>query len=758
MVSNDPVKWGSSIRIAAYHFSWAKKPSLGFWLFLCEPIPSFVVVKALRWPPYAASFVPSCGLGRNRTCSFVGVASLRDPKIQRITSVTPKLRGRTMASNTFTPVNGAIPKTPYAAEYVSRYGQVTEMDAQLLSHLNCSYFSTTGVAPTLLALKKHAQALAILIRQISVSTSFGEVDGKNHAAGGHAVRRFRENEAFDWLDDLSTPYHTDDEWHHKPLVELMNQVAAQTDVGGVAHHCPLTLSRQVEQYPGGQKVRPYANHAALTMHANECLEILDHEYSATGGLMSLLPTDAEADREDMEAARNTLLGQWLLFNQHLVGRMHELELSYAQALDALKGEAAIPLQTLSKTAGSGGAAGSGRGDNDNLHLGREIGYPQDRWILCNSGDDVFEHIHRVLDRQEALIEPKERIWKQRGVMGERMWRERRGGDVYDRGLVAWDAKTRFIRLRGKTRSPIFILPAHGELPGTAETVRLEEAPKVVSVVTPTWPARTSDWERKYVDKLDKATKTEIANMELAKKRDTLESKTRLLDGELQNLRFARQIYEEYYGAAATEDGARVLEARAADLAIRYKKMQDTMENLRKKLPAKYHKHLGSMEKAADGGDPAAETGTTAQPTGTSTLVLKKYLTPLPSGTTKGHDDISQHDEEASGTVLEGTMGGQEVKDADTFSTRRLRAFAFALIPTSSVCRFLGLSPPLGLRRQPRHEGLLSLRFLHHQLRPTRGAATIFRHKSDADDDDDDNRLANKNRRHRRHDASATGKH
>lgn len=538
-----------------------------------------------------------------------------------------------MESSTFTPVNGAVPKTPYATEYVSRYSQVTEMDPRLLSHLNCSYLSTTGVAPTLLDLKKHAQAVTILIRQISVSTTFGEVDGKNQA-GGHAVRRFRANEAFDWLNDLSTPYHTDDEWHHKPLVELMNQVESQTDVAGVTHHCPLTPSRQVERHPGGGQTvrRPYANHAALTRHANECLEILDHEYSATGGLLSLLPTDADADREDMQAARNTLLGQWLLFNQHLVGRMHELELAYAQALDALKGEAAIPLQVLSKTAATGlnGAGGSsGSSHNAASQLGREIAFPQDRWILCNAGDDVFEYIHKVLDRQEALIEPKERIWKQRGVVGERMWREQRGGDVYDRGLVAWDAKTRFIRLRGKTRSPIFVLPAHGEHPGAAETAWLEEAPKVVSVVTPTWPARTSDWERKYVDKLDRATKTEIANLELGKENETLANKTRLLEREVQNLRFAAQTYEEYYRAAATQDGAQLLEARTANLTIMIKKLQDLLENLRKKLPAKYHKHLGPAstgdaganpeeEEAGEGGNPTAEASTTPQPMETAT--------------------------------------------------------------------------------------------------------------------------------------------
>lgn len=77
--------------------------------------------------------------------------------------------------------------------------------------------------------------------------------------------------------------------------------------------------------------KPYSTHHNLLMHASECLEVLGHEYSATGGIMSLLPTDTTADTVNLRAARNSLVGQWLLFTQHLVARMHELETSYGQS-------------------------------------------------------------------------------------------------------------------------------------------------------------------------------------------------------------------------------------------------------------------------------------------------------------------------------------------------------------------------------------------------------------------------------------------
>lgn len=491
-----------------------------------------------------------------------------------------------------------IEKTQFAPKYQSRWAQVAEPDEDLLANLNCSYFSTPRTAPTLLDLKRHAQSLAILIRDISVSSSFGDVDGEN-SNRGHVPKLFREHEAFDWLNDLSEQYDNDDEWHQKPLTELMNLVADETDLGGVHLHCPLTQSRRVDVQADGTKRRPYANHAQLAHHANECLEMLDHEYGATGGLMSLLPTDDKADQWEMDLASNTLLGQWLLFNQALVGRTHELELAYANAVDALQGEAVVPLQSFSKTAVAAAHAGTGAGPIPTAEsLGREVAYPQDRWVLVNAGEDVLDHVHRTLDKMEAQIEPKERAWKAAGVVGEQIWRSRRGGDAYDAGLVVWDVKTRYLRLRGKgRRSPVFVMPAHGVHPAVSETRSLEAKPGVVSVVTPTWPTRVSDWERKYVSKLDQATKTEIEVMRLRKANANMEEEKRRNGHEMSNLKHSVAMYEDYFGADRPDED---LEGPAKQRVMQYRSIVEDVrlrkkmwEDLRDALPRKY---WGLMDK------------------------------------------------------------------------------------------------------------------------------------------------------------------
>jgi len=71
--------------------------------------------------------------------------------------------------------------------------------------------------------------------------------------------------------------------------------------------------------------------------------------------MSLLPTGEEHDADELREARKTLLGPWILFTQHLVARMHELERAYGRALDALAGEAAVPRQVLSNLGPEGRA-------------------------------------------------------------------------------------------------------------------------------------------------------------------------------------------------------------------------------------------------------------------------------------------------------------------------------------------------------------------------------------------------------------------
>ncbi|KAK1995770.1 hypothetical protein LX36DRAFT_659279 [Colletotrichum falcatum] len=489
---------------------------------------------------------------------------------------------------------GRIDKTPYAGAYKSRFTEeilhpdgnrssghpsAGGGDAHLLRHVNCGYLSTHGHAPTLLALKRHAQALAVLIAKLAPTTQYGEVDNGNNPRG-RVRKSFRDNEAFDWLNDLSHTYQNDDEWHHKPLSDLMNQIQHQSDTQGIVHHCPLQTF--VDDKEKRTKPRPYASHSALALHANECLEMLDHEYSATGGLMSLLPTDADTDAEEMGAVRNSLLGQWLLFNQHLVARMHDLELSYANALDVMAGEAVVPMQMVSKT---GPDAASGR----------ELAFPQDRWVLANAGDDVFDHLSRVLDREEAQIEHKRAIWEANGTYGKRMWEERRGGDLYARGLVFYDVKTRFYRLQGKGRSSIFILPAHGVHPAVRQTRKLEVTPTVVSVVKPAWPGRVSNWESKHKDQLDKATRVAIQNHRLEALTQTMKEQNETLATSLRKEQMTNAQFERYYGTSESADGPQMLERAAAILETDLMEQAEALRALEagvaeglKKVPAKYH--------------------------------------------------------------------------------------------------------------------------------------------------------------------------
>ncbi|GKT45730.1 uncharacterized protein ColSpa_05911 [Colletotrichum spaethianum] len=498
------------------------------------------------------------------------------------------------ASMSQEPARGHIDETPYADGYRSRFTEeilypdgdrgsnhpaAAGLGIRLLRHVNCGYLSTHGHAPTLLALKQHAQALAILIVKLAPTTQYAEINNQNNTRG-RIRKSFRDNEAFDWLNDLSHPYQNDDEWHHKPLSDLMNQIRHQSDTQGIVHHCPLQPFGEDKERR--TRPHPYASHSALALHANECLEMLDHEYSATGGLMSLLPTDAETDSEEMSAVRNSLLGQWLLFNQHLVARMHDLELSYANALDVTAGEAAVPMQMLSKM-------------GPDASSGRELAFPQDKWVLANAGDDVFDHLHRALDREEAQIDYKKEIWTANGTYGERMWNEQRGGDLYARGLVFYDVLTRFYRLQGKGKSTIFILPAHGVHPAVQQTRKLEITPTVVSVVTPMWPARVSDWESKYKDKLDEATRMEIQNHRLTTLTQTMTEQNSILATSLDKERMTNAQYEKYYGESESKDGPQRLEKAVAILDMELKEKTEALSALEtevmeslKKVPVKYH--------------------------------------------------------------------------------------------------------------------------------------------------------------------------
>jgi hypothetical protein len=194
--------------------------------------------------------------------------------------------------------------TPFASPYKSVFTTNPPMERpvrDVLKHANCSYLSSNIRAPILLELKRHAQSLAVLIRELTVSTLPAMVD---NAQSGR--RPFSANSSFDWLNNLNIPYTTDENHHLQPLHSILNTVEQSLLTGEERNRCPL--HQMVDENPLGQ-VHPLARHGPLIQHANEILERLDHEYSARGGLLSIYPT--EIKKCDREKANKTVLGQMI---------------------------------------------------------------------------------------------------------------------------------------------------------------------------------------------------------------------------------------------------------------------------------------------------------------------------------------------------------------------------------------------------------------------------------------------------------------
>jgi len=398
---------------------------------------------------------------------------------------------------------GYIRRNDYARAHLSNFSKMHARELYMMQHVSCCFLSTRGVAPTLLALKQHAQSLCYLISCLEPQTRPMQIDSKDSNN-----RIMRTTNPFDWMADMTRPYTNADPDHHRPLTDLMNQVKSSHDVLGVRYHCPLEEHAPREE---GAPRKPYAAHANLLQHANECLERVDHEYSTSGGLLSVLPTDEDCDTDDLRSARNSLVGQWLTYTQQLVGRMHELEMAYGNALDVLAGEAVVPLQHMTVLGPDG-------------RSGREVAYPQDRWVLANAGDDVFDLLHTMLDRAEALAEEKEKIWRaDGGVVGERMWLDERGGKAYARGIIPINVSTRYYRLKGQGRNTIFVVPAWDLHPATQGTKDLEAKPTVVTVVAPRFPLRATDYEARHTARLERGSAAEIENLKM---RDAVARKDR----------------------------------------------------------------------------------------------------------------------------------------------------------------------------------------------------------------------------------------
>ncbi|KAI0485276.1 hypothetical protein GGR56DRAFT_681454 [Xylariaceae sp. FL0804] len=426
--------------------------------------------------------------------------------------------------------------TPY---YSSLIHNNPQLPAHLFEHVNCSYFSTPGRPPTLLALKQHAQSLASMIQLIAPSQLSAGINAANGGGEGgtttpHHDALFAENQAFDWLNNLGAHYHTEERAHHLPLNSLVNLVRDNSDTHGPRWHCPL--ERLDIQYPEDNQLarRPFESHMTLLMHANELLERLDHEYSALGGLLAILPLndDDAPEHQEMERAKKTLVGQWLLYTQALVGRMHELEIALGNCQDLLANEAVVPMQRLSLH----GADGRG---------GREIVFPQDRWIMANAGEDVAGLIHRKLNQLEAYEKNCDRVYDARGVVGSSIGEEDpHSGQKKYKGIVYVDVSTRFYRLRESGEGPLFVIPAFGERDDVKHTRDIEKRPTVISVPEPKFPSRLSEWEAKNKEAVDKYNEAIIKSSNLEYELNALNGTNQLLKMEIDNLRQTHAVFEQ----------------------------------------------------------------------------------------------------------------------------------------------------------------------------------------------------------------------
>lgn len=357
-----------------------------------------------------------------------------------------------------------IEATPFAGPYQSTFTKQAQLPLlRLLQHVNCSYLSSpTHRAVTLQELKQHAHSLTVLIRHLAVSTSSAAVDNRDK---GEAT--FKENEAFDWLNDLRKPYYNEDESHNLTLSTLQNQLLdprqqeleQQRADEGLRYACPMLRSEVTDI--SRQKLLPFATHDLLAKHANEILERLDHEFSSAGGLLGMLPVAGEGDDLVRKIGERTILGQWIAFTRSLVLRCHDLERSYARALDVVAGEAFVPREVLSEVG----------------VLGRQpqlVSYAQDRFVLCNVQQGKWEWLNERLAAKEQ--------------------EEQRDTD-----LLTWvEVPTRYYRL--KSQETIFIVP---QWEGTRVTTQMEERPTVVQVVKPTWGVRASEWEEKHEAELQR---------------------------------------------------------------------------------------------------------------------------------------------------------------------------------------------------------------------------------------------------------------
>ncbi|KAI1461400.1 hypothetical protein F4805DRAFT_453832 [Annulohypoxylon moriforme] len=491
-------------------------------------------------------------------------------------------------------MEGYVGPTHWARPYFSNHHHENPGNAKMLGHVNCGYLSTAGRPPTLEALKQHAQSLAYLISTIVPSVVSSEVNNANRNRN-EPQPSFDPNSAYDWLEDLRKPYDNIDKAHRKPLNSLVNLIKRNSDEKGIEFHCPLSEIPLKHIENELEPIRPFQSHMTLLMHANECLERLDHEYSAMGGLLAILPTEEEdvSTNPDLPKARKTLIGQWLMFTQHLVGRMHELEIAYANSLDLLANEAIVPAQHLSNA-------------GPDARAGREIVFPQDRWIMANAGEDVFNLVHQFLDKKEAWAANQDNAFVKRNVVGDTLRRTAgEGEEAKDedllRGISYVDLSTRYYRLNGSGHGPIFCLPAFADRPNTAYTKDIENRPTVITVPEPSPPNPTTAWDRKRKEL--EAENKDKTNQLIEAKNETnrLTVMNTAQAEELRRVKQLNEVYELNQGLDASQLTQRIAEAEGERDATktRFEDNSFELQQLKDELST-YKARMGSEQQPPSG--------------------------------------------------------------------------------------------------------------------------------------------------------------
>lgn len=414
------------------------------------------------------------------------------------------------------PANGVVPATNFAPPYQSRFLGMNPTLARQLTHVNCSYLTThdapagvANTAPSLVELKRHAQGLMVLIREMTVASTSGLLDTvgleRDRAGAAGATEPaaptfemtrlgpvYRSTGAFDFINDLSTPYVSRDPADLLPLTHLLNQIETRLHPteprAHIADVCPLSavtpLSHTADDPPAfrdGTNPLPHLQIERLMKHADEVLMLIDNALSASGGLLSALPLDLSAD----DLRRNSFLGQMIHFMRVLVGRVHVLDRDYGQAIDLLAGEATVPRELFLNLTNS-------------RDLERVYDCHQHQFIL-----KTREGTHAAL-WEHLRADASERAARDNGT-----------------GFLEVTLPTRFQAVRGgKT---IFITPVVAEPPPSQAPGR----PTVVACAKPGYGMNAGEWEKRHRGELEAAkewkVRAEAAEAENARLRRDVEA-------------------------------------------------------------------------------------------------------------------------------------------------------------------------------------------------------------------------------------------